>query len=65
MNAFGVIRLTDLSTHLLRATLLPLEKNLACGICKEALHNRISEAMTGWAAIKVRPLLPYESDNGH
>lgn len=44
----------NLSTHMLRATLLPLERGIECALCRQALHDRVALLMMKWAAVKVR-----------
>ncbi|KZT01522.1 uncharacterized protein LAESUDRAFT_763650 [Laetiporus sulphureus 93-53] len=42
----------DLSTNLLQAALLPLEKELSCELCKRSLRKRIATVIKKWAAVK-------------
>ncbi|KAH9930864.1 uncharacterized protein B0H18DRAFT_1116572 [Fomitopsis serialis] len=42
----------NLSTYLLQAALLPLQKELTCSECRLALRDRIARLVVGWACVK-------------
>ncbi|KAJ3806100.1 hypothetical protein F5876DRAFT_91204 [Lentinula aff. lateritia] len=43
----------DLSTNLLASTLIPLERDISCNLCKEHLHLHIKELSVQWSHVKV------------
>ncbi|KZT66138.1 hypothetical protein DAEQUDRAFT_768282 [Daedalea quercina L-15889] len=42
----------NLSTHILQATLLPLQKDLSCSKCQLALRDRVARLVVEWALVK-------------
>lgn len=44
---------TDLSTYLLQASLLPLQKEMTCPKCKLALRDKVVRLVVEWASVKV------------
>ncbi|KAI0642437.1 hypothetical protein C8Q79DRAFT_917729, partial [Trametes meyenii] len=44
----------DLTIGAIQATLLPLEKDLACELCKKSLADHIKQLVVQWSFTKVR-----------